>query len=164
VTGSVRGVVVIVGAVNDFLAPSVDDDSFREFGLWGTVSSSTEVENFNVCQIVALDCGDTSAIIELDLPHATEICEEVADTFAGSHVPHFQGAIGARDHFLVIVLEAGDGAGVCAQCVLAVAVHRVPDAKGGIGGGRHKEVVLQGKEADEGGVAFKVVEDCSVVQ
>ena len=110
------------------MAPSVDNNSLCEFAFQHPISGSTEVKNFDVGQAVTLHCGNTPAIVEFDLPHTTEVCEEVADTFAGSHVPHLEGPIRPGDDFLFIVLEAGNGTGVGAQCILAVAVHGVPDA------------------------------------
>lgn len=87
---SIRQGVVIFDSAEDLLPTSVDDNAFRKLAFRDSIPCSTEVENlggsnisikdwkassentyFDISQTVTLHCGNTSPVIEFDLPHAT---------------------------------------------------------------------------------------------
>lgn len=154
---SIRQVVIIFDPAEDLLPTSVNDNAFCKLAFRDSIPCSTKVENFDISQTITLHRGNTPPVIELDLPHATKVCEEVSNTLAVSHIPHLQRPVRPGDDLLSIVLEAGDGTGVCAQGVLAVAMHGVPDSEGGISSSRDKEIVLQSEQANERRMAFKII-------
>ncbi len=88
-----------------------DDSSTASFG-GNSISNRAKVENLeqlsvscisrvtlitylDICQVVPLHSCDTAAVVELDLPDAAQVRQQVLDTFSGLDVPHLQGAIGA---------------------------------------------------------------------
>ena len=111
-----------------------------------------------------MHCGDTTTLVEAVLPHARQIGQQVANAFAVSHVPHLKRAVGARDDFLAVVLEAGDCAGVRTKRRLARTAFRIPDAQRTIRGSRDQTVMAEVKKTDKRGVSLQVKEASARVE
>ena len=103
----------------------------------------------DVSKIVPLDCGDAAALVEADLPYTREVSKEIADTFTIADIPHLQRAIGARNDFLPIVLEASDCTSVSRQGGFTSARFRVPNPKSRIGSSRHQTIATEVKQTDK---------------
>ena len=87
-----------------------------------------ECAYLDVCHAVSLDSSDTATLIELDLPHTAQVCQQVLDEFARLYIPHLECAVRARNNLLAIVLKAGNGPCMSTKSALALPILRVPDA------------------------------------
>jgi hypothetical protein len=111
-----------------------------------------------------LHCGDTTTLVEANLPHTRQIGQQVPNALAIPHVPHLKRAVGAGDDFLPVVLEAGDCAGVRTKRRLASTGLRVPDAQRTVCGSGDETVMAEVQKADKRGVAFEVKEASARVE
>lgn len=118
----------------------------------------------DVSVVFTLYGSNAASIVELDLPYAAKIGEEVTHTSACAHIPHLQGSVGSGDDLLTIMLEASDGSSMRAEFVSAVAVFGVPYAESRIGGSRDQEIVLQRQKTDQRAVTFQIVDQRAVFQ
>jgi hypothetical protein len=88
-----------------------------------------------------------------DLPNALDARHQIPDEPSLiPHVPHLERALAPADNLGLVVLEAGDGAGVGGERLLALERLGVPDFNGRVGGGGDEMVGGGAEEADEGGV------------
>ena len=83
---------------------------------------------FDIGQIVTLDGSYTAPPVELDLPDAAQIRQEILDTLARLDIPHFDRLLATTNNLPPVVLEASNGPSMRHQGVLAPAVLGVPDA------------------------------------
>ena len=64
--------------------------------------------DLNVCPVISLHGRNAPSLVELDLPDAAEIRQEIPRAFTRFGVPHFERAVRARHNLLPVVHEAGD--------------------------------------------------------
>lgn len=94
----------------DLVASVVDHDTTTSFIERNAITCGAEVKNLadvSRCYLGASECasyldirqavplygGDTSTIVELDLPNAAEVCQQVLDEFAILDIPHLECAV-----------------------------------------------------------------------
>jgi hypothetical protein len=118
----------------------------------------------DVRKVITLHCGDTTTLVEANLPHTRQIGQQVPNAFAVSHVPHLKRAVGAGDDFLPVMLEAGDSAGVRTKRRLASTSLRVPDAQRTIRSSRDETIMAEVQKANKRGVALEVKEASARVE
>lgn len=97
----------------------------------------------NIRQVVPLDSGNATALIETHLPHSGKVGEKVAHALAVAYIPHLEGTVGTGNDLLTVMLKAGDGTSVCRKGSLASARLWIPDAEGAVRSCRDKAVVAK---------------------
>ena len=94
----------------DFASTRVDHDSVASLVFGYTVSSCAEIEHLqfvsfvfqyclllqtylDVSKVIPLHRGDTSSLVESNLPNSTQVREQVAQALTSLDVPHFERAV-----------------------------------------------------------------------
>lgn len=96
-------------SIQHLVTEGVNDDSVASLAFRYSIAGCTEVQDLwrmlasfqrkhpvsrhaylYIRQTVALDSRNASPVIEVDLPHATQISQQILDEFAVGYIPHLE--------------------------------------------------------------------------
>lgn len=103
-----------VMVIHHLVTVDINDDPMAALAFWYSITGRTKVKDLRISlangswtakggrskylyvrQAVALYSGDTSPLVEIDLPHTAQVSQQILDKSAVRNIPHFERPIGS---------------------------------------------------------------------